>query len=153
MNSSNHSNWRVRAVHIIKYLNIRLSVCLYVYLSVCMSVRLFVCLFFSLSFRIIFVHLYVIFFCLSVHFMHICVYVHFCLYLESSSRDVTTASRDSLDVTVEISGHLERCYHPTMVADPDGVPMARVIITLRTNTPLTRSVCLHPLKYLSVKYI
>ena len=47
-------------------------------------------------------------------------------------------SRDALDVTIEISGHLERCYHTTMVSDPDGVPMARVIITLRTNAPLTR---------------
>jgi hypothetical protein len=48
------------------------------------------------------------------------------------------STKDSLDVVVEISSHLERSYHPTMVSDPDGVPMARVIITLRTNTPLNR---------------
>jgi hypothetical protein len=51
---------------------------------------------------------------------------------------VTKAGRESLDVLVEVSGHLERCYHTTMVTDDDGVPMARIVISLRTHSPLTR---------------
>jgi hypothetical protein len=60
------------------------------------------------------------------------------LFSESSSREVTKAGRESLDVLVEVSGHLERCYHTTMVTDDDGVPMARIVISLRTHSPLTR---------------
>lgn len=79
----------------------------------------------------------------------------FCYVKDSSSDDKTLNPREDLEVTVEVSGkqnhfsfylvsiflyifhlvkgHLERCYHQTLVSDPDGVPMARLIISLRTR--------------------
>ena len=52
---------------------------------------------------------------------------------------------DELSINIEVSPHIEECYHQTLVSDEDaeggagqGIPMAKVSIELSASTPLTR---------------
>ena len=46
---------------------------------------------------------------------------------------------DELSINIEVSPHIEECYHHTLVSDEDGgIPMAQVTIELSASAPLTR---------------
>lgn len=57
------------------------------------------------------------------------------------SQDPTKVAQvvgEELTVKVQVSPHLEPCYHHSLVSDEDGIPMAKISIDLTTSTPLTR---------------
>ena len=49
-----------------------------------------------------------------------------------------TMVKDELSIKIEVTPHIEQCYHSTQVTDEDGVPMVRVQIEFNATAPLSK---------------